>query len=101
MSNSFARARQPITGESARAIALEAIENYHGALVQRQRLADTFTIIDSFRRPDGIWWIRALSKATQREVQRLVVPNQQFTNLKPNSAVTLIKITCGDCTYYE
>jgi len=101
MSRSIALARQPINGENARSIALQAIENNRGALVQRHRLPDTFTIIDSFRRPDGIWWMRAFSEATQREVQKLVVPIQPYTNLKPDSSVTLTRITCGDCTYYE
>ena len=81
--------------------AVQAIERARGASVTREQLAGTFEIIDSFRRPDGVWWIRAIHSLSNMEVERFATPSPAatFTSLKPGEVVIFTRLRCEECCF--
>jgi len=87
--------------DDPRAAALLAIERRHGASIRRTTESGTYTVLDAFRRREGLWWLRAVRRNTAETIQLLVVPNPSFTALRPDAEIVLTKVTCGACVYYE
>lgn len=91
----------PVAWDDPRAAALAAIERRHGAGIERSAVAGVLEVLASFRRPDGLWWMRAKRGKASDVVEMFVVPSAPYTSLKPGARVTLVKVQCGGCCFYE
>lgn len=85
----------------ARQHAIEAIERARGAKIERNELIGAFEIVQSFRNPAGIWWVKTKSKTTGKIEERFVMPRETHTPMQEGAVVFLTVVRCQDSVIYE